>query len=70
MSQQFTYGVVSEGFLVEILRKMCGNVHKCGLLRQERVRNFHRNFAEILEKIFCNEPFPNDPISELLASRS
>ena len=30
------------------------------------VRKGCGNSAEILRKIFCNDPFPNDPISELL----
>ena len=55
------------------LRKVCGNsaeiCKKYVSLRQERVRKFCGKFAEIsrrLRKIFCNDPFPNDPISELL----
>ena len=58
------------------LRKVCGNsaeilaeiCKKYVSLRQERVRKFCGKFAEIsrrLRKIFCNDPFPNDPISEL-----
>ena len=38
-------------------------------MRQERVRKFCGKFAEILgnlQKIFCDDPFPNDPMSELL----
>ena len=61
--QQLTYGVVSEGGFrgnsAEILRKVRGNYV---LLRQKRVRKFRGN----LRKIFCNDPFPNDSISELL----
>ena len=52
-----------EGFFAEILRKLCGNLHFIA----------PGNSAEILRKargnlrnIFCNDPFPNDPISELL----
>ena len=59
------------------LRKACGNsaenlrkfCRKYVSLRQERVRKFCGKFADIsrrLRKIFCNDPFPNDPISELL----
>ena len=66
VSQQLTYGVVSEGFFcgkfAEILRKVRG---KYVLLCQERVRKFCGKFAEFhgnLRKIFCNDPFPNDPI--------
>ena len=72
LSQQFTYGVVSEGVVAESLRKFCGDFaeicKKYVPLRQERVRKFCGKFAEIsrrLRKIFCNDPFPNDPISEL-----
>ena len=67
--QQLTYGVVSEGFFAESLRKFCGKfAENYVLLRQERARKFCGKFAEIrgnLRKIFCNDPFPNDPISEL-----
>ena len=77
MIQQFTYGVVSEGVVAESLRKFCGNFaeicKKYVSLRQERVRKFCGKFAEIsrgLRKIFCNDPFPNDPISELLNDSS
>ena len=37
------------------VRKGCGN-------SAESLRKFRGN----LRKIFCNDPFPNDPISELL----
>ena len=76
-SQQFTYGVVSEGVFAESLRKFCGKFaeifKKYALVRQERARKFCgklRNFAEILRKSFCNDPFPNDPISELLMEQA
>ena len=59
ITQQLTYGVVSKGVFAESLRKVRGNYV---LLRQERVRKFCGN----LRKIFCNDPFPNDPISKLL----
>ena len=70
--QQLTYGVVSEGVFAEILRKFCGKFAEttfycarkgCGN-SAESLRKFRRN----LRKIFCNDPFPNDPISELLTS--
>ena len=71
--QQFTYGVVSEGVFAESLRKFCGKLRKFYqkyvLLRQERVRKFCgklQTFRGNLQKIFCNDPFPNDPMSELL----
>ena len=70
--QQLTliYGVVSEGFFsrkfAEILRKLRGDLPKNNVfLRQERVRKvcgFRRNSR----KVFCNDHFPNDPISDLL----
>ena len=72
--QQLTYGVVSEGVFAESLRKFCGNSAEssqrttfycarkgCGN-SAESLRKFHGN----LRKIFCNDPFPNDPISVLL----
>ena len=44
-----------------------GNLRKqYVLLHQRRVRKFCRKFVEMLQKYFCNGPFPNDPISELL----
>ena len=49
------------------------NLHRCGLFRQKRVWKFRggcRDFAEILQNIVCNDPFPNDTISELLKSTS
>ena len=70
--QQFTYGVAIEGFFSEILQKFCGNLQKYGLLRQESVcgnSTERLRSAKILRKlrnIFCNDPFPSDPISEFL----
>ena len=66
-------GSLAKGFL----RKVCGNsaensrkfAKKYFSLRQERVRKFCGKFEEILRNLqnfFCNDPFPNDPISELL----
>ena len=61
--QLFTYGVVlAKGFLRKVCARWRGNSRKvCG------------NFLEIcrsvsgnLQKCFCNDPFPNDPISEWL----
>ena len=76
-SQQFTDGAISEGIFVEIfaetlrkireilqtyvvlyIRKDCGNSVQS--LWKSR-GNFQTNF--------CNYPFPNDPISELLILR-
>ena len=75
-TQQLTYGVVSEGVVAESLRKFCGNFaeicREYVSLHQERVRKFCGKFAEIsrrLRKIFCNDPFPNDPISKLLKNK-
>ena len=59
----------------ESLRKVCGasaeNSRKYEklhfmLLRQERVRKFCGKLQKFRAKCFCNDPFPNDPISELL----
>ena len=59
-------GSLAKGFLrkvcgnsAEILRKIRGNYV---LLRAESLRKFRGN----LRKFFCDDPFPNDPISELL----
>ena len=51
------------GNSAEILRKVRGQYV---LLCQERVRKFCGKFAEISRKFFCNDPFPNDPISVVL----
>ena len=37
--------------------------------RQERLQRTPRKFAENLWKLFCSDPFPNDPRSELLTKR-
>ena len=76
IAQQFTYGVVSEGFFcgkfAEFLRKFC---RKYVLLRQERVRKFCGKFAQILWKFaenFLEWPLPERPhkcIAELLGGR-
>ena len=53
--QQLTYGVVSEGFLAESLRKFCRNsAESSRKLRQERVRKFCGKFAEISRKFAEN----------------
>ena len=61
-------GVFAEK-LVEIPQKSCGNLQKYTLLHQEIVRKFCGMFVEMprkcSNKCFCNDPFPNDPISEL-----
>ena len=69
-NQQLTYGVVSEGVFAESLRKFCGkfadNTFYCARKgcgnSAESLRKFHGN----LRKMFCNDPFPNDPISVVL----
>ena len=65
--QQFTYGVVSEGFFAESLRKFCG---KFAEICKEMRFIVPGKGAEILRKVrgnlwkfFWNDPFPNDPIS-------
>ena len=63
-------GSYREGFFFffsESMRKFCGNFEKKHALpRQERARKFCVKFAEVLRNIFCKDPFPNDPRSELL----
>ena len=67
-SQQFTYGVASEGVFAESLRKFCR--HSAENLQKFRFNASSaeslRKFRGNLQNIFCNDPFPNDPISELL----
>ena len=64
-------GSLTKGY--PLLQKVCGNSaessrkfgKKIVLLRQERVRKFCgklRKFGGNLRNIFCNDPFPNDPI--------
>ena len=62
--QQLTYGVVSEGGFAASLRKFCGKFAETTFYC---ARKGCGNSAEILRKIFCNDPFPNNPISELLS---
>ena len=68
--QQLTYGVVSEGFFAESLRKFCGNSRKLRGIASgkgaEILRKVCGNFAKIFGKFSAMTPFPNDPISELL----
>ena len=68
-SQQFTYGSLAKGFL----RKVCGNSAESSRKFDKNtfrcVRKVCRNSAEScgnLRNIFWNDPFPNDPMSELL----
>ena len=57
-----------------LLRKVCRNSAESSWLfaknafikGQERVLKCYGKFAEISRNFFCNHPFPNDPISELL----
>ena len=69
-------GSLAKGFL----RKVCGN--SAENLRKSKTRitapgksaeipqKECGDFAESLRKVFCNDPFPNDPISELLTFSS
>ena len=53
----------------EIEQKIRGHLEKHVLLLRERDQNFCGKFAEVLRNVqtnFCNDPFPNDPISESL----
>ena len=70
-------GSLAKAFLakhfVEVLWKIGENLQKCVLLHQERVRNFCgklRKFRRSFQTNFCNDPFLNDIISELLSSCS
>ena len=58
--QQFTYGVVSEWFFAEILRK----VAKIRLIASGKGAEILWKFSRHSRKHFCNDPFPNDPISQ------
>ena len=64
-------GSLAKGFFAEVLRKVCGNLRET---RSYSVRKGCGNSAESLRKFrgklqtnFCNDPFPNHPISELLS---
>ena len=62
-------GLLAKEFLRKFCEKICGNLQKYGLSHQSRVWKFCGicgHFGEILRKTFCNDPCPNDPISELL----
>ena len=62
--EQFTYGIVSEGVLAEILQKIRGSLQR---IRRERVQKFFwGRFAEVCGFFCSDDPLPNDPISELL----
>ena len=70
-SQQFTSGVVSEGVFAESFWKFCGKFAEiCQKMRSVasgKGAEILRKAAEISRKftrnIFCNDPFPNDPIT-------
>ena len=59
-------GSLAKGFL----RKVCGNsaesLRKLRFIAPGKGAEILRKFRGNLRKIFCNDPFPNDPISELL----
>ena len=64
-------GVVSEGVFAESLRKFCGNSaessRKIRFIAPRKGVESLRKFRGNLRKMFCNDPFPNNPISELLS---
>ena len=62
--QRFTSGSLARVFC----GKFAENSQKFLLLRQERVRKFCGKCVESLRTNFCKDPFPNDPISELLSA--
>ena len=62
-------GSLAKGFLRKVHGKFAEICKRYVLLRQERVRKFCgklRKSCRNLRKCFCNDPFPNDPMSELL----
>ena len=73
----YTYGIVSEGVFAASLQKFCRKFaeictkkKKNVSLRQERVRKFCGKLQKCrgnVQIFFCNDPFPSDPISELLS---
>ena len=73
--QQFTYGVVCEGFFGESLRKFCGKfaeIWKMRFVASGKGAEILQQFAKFrghLRNIFCNDPFPKDPISSELLRR-
>ena len=60
-------GPLAKGFL----RKVCGNFaessRKLRFIAPGKGAGILRKFRGNLRKIFWNDPFPNDPISELLS---
>ena len=69
VTQQFTMGSLAKASLQKVCRNSAEK-QKNVLLRQERVQKFCGKFAEFhenLRNIVCNDPFPNDPTSELLS---
>ena len=59
-------GSLAKGFL----RKVCGNSaessRKLRFIAPGKGAEILRKFSGNLRNMFCNDPFPNDPISELL----
>ena len=63
INQQFTYGVVSEGFCFAImLQKFSRNLRRVRSNASGKSTEISGHF----QTTFCNDPFPNDPISESL----
>ena len=59
-------GSLAKGFLRNVLRKFCRKFAETCKNAVYCVRKECGNSAENQRKYFCNNPFPNDPISELL----
>ena len=65
--QQFTDGVVSEGVFAEVLRKVRGDLQKIHFIASGKGAEILLKVCRNLWKFFCNDPFLNDTISELLS---
>ena len=66
-------GSLAKGFLRKVYGNSAENSRKIRFIAPgkdaEILRKVLRKFRGNLRKIFCNDPFPNDPISELLRKR-
>ena len=68
--EQFTYGVVSEGVFAESLLKFCGNFAKqIHVILSGKGAEILRKACGTFAEICGHDPFPNNPVSELLTRR-